>query len=132
MWNGNTTLEWAHACLQLINDWDLWETETIIKSYCISKFELLTEIADIYDKDIEIELDPDLPAGGGPAAGRARAGGGGPARRAPRAARDDAAGRPTAGHRPRGHRPRPTHACATPNVAASGDDQRRPAPAKLP
>ncbi len=57
MWNGNTTLEWAHACLQLINDWDLWETETIIKSYCISKFQLLTEIADIYDKDIEIELD---------------------------------------------------------------------------
>ena len=62
MWNGNTTLEWAHACLQLINDWDLWETETIIKSYCISKFQLLTEIADIYDKDIEIELDASVVA----------------------------------------------------------------------
>jgi dTDP-4-dehydrorhamnose reductase len=62
MWNGNTTLEWAHACLQLMNDWDLWETETIIKSYCISKFELLTEIADIYDKDIEIKLDASVVA----------------------------------------------------------------------
>ena len=62
MWNGNTTLEWAHACLQLMNDWDSWETETIIKSYCISKFELLTEIADIYDKDIEIKLDASVVA----------------------------------------------------------------------
>ena len=62
MWNGNTTLEWAHGCLQLMNDWDLWETETIIKSYCISKFELLTEIADIYDKDIEIKLDASVVA----------------------------------------------------------------------
>ena len=62
MWNGNTTLEWANVCLQLINDWDMWEIETIIKSYCISKFELLTEIADIYDKDIEIKLDASVVA----------------------------------------------------------------------
>ena len=51
LWNGQ------NVCLQLINDWDMWEIETIIKSYCISKFELLTEIADIYDKDIEIKSD---------------------------------------------------------------------------
>ena len=62
MWNGNTTLEWANVCLQLINDWDMWEIETIIKSYCISKFELLTEIADIYDKDIEIKSDASVVA----------------------------------------------------------------------
>ena len=62
LWNGNTTLEWAEACLELINDWDIWKTETIIKSYCISKFELLTEIADIYDKDIEIKLDASVVA----------------------------------------------------------------------
>ena len=57
MWNGNTTLEWAKACLELINNWNTWETETIIKSYCISKFELLTEIADIYEINTEIKSD---------------------------------------------------------------------------
>jgi dTDP-4-dehydrorhamnose reductase len=57
MWNGNTTLEWANACLQLMNDWDLWETETIIKSHCISKFELLQEIANVYEINTEIKLD---------------------------------------------------------------------------
>ena len=57
LWNGNTTLEWAEACLELINNWDIWETETIIKSNCISKFKLLQEIADVYNKDIEIKLD---------------------------------------------------------------------------
>ena len=60
MWNGNTTLEWAKVCLELINNWNIWEIETIIKSYCISKFELLQEIADIYDKDIEIKLDASI------------------------------------------------------------------------
>ena len=55
MWNGNTTLEWAKTCLDLINNWNSWETETIIKSYCISKFELLLEISDVYNKDIKVK-----------------------------------------------------------------------------
>ena len=62
LWNGNTTLEWAEACLQLINDWDLWEVETVIKSNCISKFKLLQEIAHVYNKDIEIKLDASVVA----------------------------------------------------------------------
>ena len=62
MWNGNTTLEWANACLQLINDWDMWDIETTIKSYCISKFELLKKIADVYEINTEIELDASVVA----------------------------------------------------------------------
>ena len=62
MWNGNTTLEWANACLQLINDWDMWDIETTIKSYCISKFELLKEIADVYETNTEIKLDASVVA----------------------------------------------------------------------
>ena len=62
LWNGNTTLEWAEACLELINDWDIWKTETIIKSNCISKFKLLQEVAHVYNKDIEIKLDASVVA----------------------------------------------------------------------
>ena len=38
MWNGNTTLEWAKTCLNLMNNWNDYEVENIIKSYCISKY----------------------------------------------------------------------------------------------
>ena len=55
MWNGNTTLEWAKTSLDLINDWDLFDTETIISSECISKYTLLTKIANVYEKQIKIE-----------------------------------------------------------------------------
>ena len=55
MWNGNTTLEWAKTCLNLMNNWNDYEVENIIKSYCISKYELLLEIAEVYEKDIEVK-----------------------------------------------------------------------------
>ena len=41
----------------MLNTWYL-----NLKINCISKFELLTEIADIYDKDIEIKLDASVVA----------------------------------------------------------------------
>ena len=48
MWNGNTTLEWAKTCVDMMNDWEGYEIENIIRSYCISKYELLSEISEVY------------------------------------------------------------------------------------
>jgi len=59
MWNGNTTLEWAKTSLDLMYNWDSYETETVIKSYCISKYELLLEIQDVYDGGNVIRVDKD-------------------------------------------------------------------------
>ncbi len=58
MWNGNTTLEWAKTCLDLMHNWDSYETENVIKSYCISKYELLLEIQDVYGGNV-IRVDKD-------------------------------------------------------------------------
>lgn len=55
MWNGNTTLEWAKTCLDLIKNWELYDKETIISSRCMSKFDLLNEISNVYDKKIKIK-----------------------------------------------------------------------------
>lgn len=53
-WNGNTTLTWAETCLDLILDWNVSETETILCSDCISKYELLTIMAKVFEKDVKI------------------------------------------------------------------------------
>ena len=58
MWNGNTTLEWAKTCLDLMNDWDSHEIENIIHSECISKYDLLTEVHNIYGGNV-IRVDKD-------------------------------------------------------------------------
>ena len=58
MWNGNTTLEWAITCLDLMHNWDSYKTENVIKSYCISKYELLLEIQDVYGGNV-IRVDKD-------------------------------------------------------------------------
>ncbi len=54
-WNGNTTLQWAKVCFEIINSWDKYDTLTIIESERISKFELLNIISNVYEKDIIIE-----------------------------------------------------------------------------
>jgi dTDP-4-dehydrorhamnose reductase len=54
MWNGNTTLEWAKNCYQLLIGWDEYETETILASRCVSKYELLEKIKIVFSKDISI------------------------------------------------------------------------------
>lgn len=54
MWSGVTTLEWAKQCNNLINNWDKHNTENIINSTCLSKYNLLLLIKDIFNKDIEI------------------------------------------------------------------------------
>lgn len=54
MWNGNTTLQWAKECLMLIQNWDKYKIETILEGTCVSKFELLGYIKEVFEKDIQI------------------------------------------------------------------------------
>ena len=54
MWNGNTTLTWAKECLNLIYNWDEYQCETILEGECLSKFDLLTHIKEVFQKDIQI------------------------------------------------------------------------------
>ncbi len=54
MWSGVTTLEWAKQCLNLINNWDEYKVENIIESTCVSKYDLLNLIKEIFNKNINI------------------------------------------------------------------------------
>ena len=54
IWSGNTTLEWAKHCYNLIMDWDLYSIETTLKGETISKYGLLKVIADVWNKKINI------------------------------------------------------------------------------
>lgn len=54
MWSGITTLEWAKQCLDLINNWDKYKKENIIESTCLSKYDLLFLIKEIFNKNIII------------------------------------------------------------------------------
>lgn len=53
-WNGITTLQWAKECKQLLENWDDYNTETIIEGTCLSKFELLKLIAKVFDRTNKI------------------------------------------------------------------------------
>ena len=54
LWNGNTTLEWSKECFNLIKKWDDYLIENILEGTCVSKFELLTYIKEVFNKDINI------------------------------------------------------------------------------
>ena len=54
MWSGITTLEWAKQCYTLMTNWDEAQVENIIESTCLSKFDLLSLIKEVFNKDIEI------------------------------------------------------------------------------
>jgi dTDP-4-dehydrorhamnose reductase len=47
-WNGNTTLTWSKYCIELIKNWDMFETEIILESDCISKMEILQNLNEIF------------------------------------------------------------------------------------
>ena len=57
MWNGITTLEWSKQCERMIADWDSCNTETIVYTDCISKFEILEQIKLVFSKEIHIIKD---------------------------------------------------------------------------
>jgi dTDP-4-dehydrorhamnose reductase len=54
MWNGNTTLTWARFCLDLINNWENYQKETILYSECVSKYEVLSCINNTFGRKIKI------------------------------------------------------------------------------
>lgn len=53
-WNGITTLEWAKLCWTMMCYWDDFDIENIAQSSCLSKYELLCTIRDVYNKNIII------------------------------------------------------------------------------
>ena len=54
MWNGVTTLQWATECIEMMQNWRYYAKCNIISSECISKYELLSIIKEVYNKDIVI------------------------------------------------------------------------------
>ena len=61
-WNGNTTLEWANQAYKIMLNWEKYSKRTVFSTECISKYELLTIIKDVYDKDITINKDDKVKA----------------------------------------------------------------------
>ena len=57
-WNGNTTLAWAQECYRLMMGWNEYATCTIITTECLSKFELLNIMKEVYEKEIEVHPNP--------------------------------------------------------------------------
>ena len=53
-WNGNTTLTWAQYCLYLMFNWDELPIENILEGECVSKYNLLLLLKEVYNKDITI------------------------------------------------------------------------------
>ena len=61
-WNGNTTLEWVKQAHKMMNTWERYAKRTVISTSCISKYELLTIIKEVYNKDIVINKDDGVKA----------------------------------------------------------------------
>lgn len=57
MWNGITTLEWAKQCNNLLHNWDNYSQETIVEGTCLSKYNLLSLIKEVFNTDIHISPD---------------------------------------------------------------------------
>jgi len=60
MWNGITTLQWAEICNDIIINWDSYDTLIVPYTKCISKYELLLNIKDIYKKDIIVNKNSNI------------------------------------------------------------------------
>ena len=59
-WNGNTTLQWAKQCIELMVNWKKYAKNTTMSTECISKYDLLNVIKEVYDKKIVIHKDSKL------------------------------------------------------------------------
>ena len=59
-WNGNTTLQWAKICYNMMVNWDNYDILNIPATECISKYELLKVMKDVYNKDIIINKNLDI------------------------------------------------------------------------
>ena len=61
-WNGNTTLEWVKQAHIMMTTWDKYAKRTVISTDCISKYELLNIIKEVYEKDIIINKNDEVQA----------------------------------------------------------------------
>jgi len=59
-WNGNTTLEWAKQCYNLMMKWNKYKIVTVLFTECLSKYELLKIIKKVYNKNIIINAKSDI------------------------------------------------------------------------
>ena len=59
-WNGNTTLQWAKICYDIMNNPREYDLLTIPTTECISKCRLLEIMRDVYDKEITINRNYDI------------------------------------------------------------------------
>ena len=59
-WNGNTTLQWSKVCYKIMKNYYRYDTLNIPTSECNSKYKLLNLIKEVFEKDIEIDGNPDL------------------------------------------------------------------------
>ena len=58
MWNGNTTLEWSQQCKDMMENWEKYAKRNVITTECISKYDLLLKIKDVYGGNV-IRVDKD-------------------------------------------------------------------------
>lgn len=55
MWNGNTTFEWSKWAEKILQNWDSYQRVTILANpKCLSKYDILIIIKNIFNKEIEI------------------------------------------------------------------------------
>ena len=59
-WNGNTTLEWSKQCKDMMENWEKYAKRNVITTECISKYELLNIMKEVYNKDIIINKNDNL------------------------------------------------------------------------
>jgi len=59
-WNGNTTLQWAKICYDMMVNWRKYNVLNIPATKCVSKYELLKLMGEVYDKDITINKNSDV------------------------------------------------------------------------
>ena len=59
-WNGNTTLQWSKVCYKIMSDYGKYDDLNIPTSNCISKYELLNVMKDVFEMDITIKENSDV------------------------------------------------------------------------
>jgi len=53
-WNGNTTLTWAKECYKILIDWNKYPKEVVLEGECISKYDLLVKVKQVFGKETDI------------------------------------------------------------------------------
>jgi len=59
-WNGNTTLQWAIICHDMMSNWNDYDILTVPATECISKYELLNIMKEVFNKEININKNSEV------------------------------------------------------------------------